>query len=433
MNRVQTIILGGGLSGLSCAYHLEANYLLIEQGDQLGGLARSVRQDGFTFDYTGHLLHLHHPYTRQLIPQLLKDNLLLLERRAWIYSHQGYTRYPYQANLYGLPKSVIEECLSGLVSAQLENRTYQGESPESFESWVFRTFGRGFAKHFFFPYNEKLWCVPRNVLTADWVAPFVPKPSIQEVINGAFTDQTKKFGYNASFYYPKEGGIQSLVTALAQKLQEVRLNTRVTAIDLSKKEVTFESGEKVSYTFLVSSLPLAEFLQIAQPLPSEIESFGSQLRWSSVYNINLGLRTASPAEKTWVYFPEKKYRFYRVGFPSNFSAAVAPPGHGSMYIEMAHRPGQGPTEAEAVEDALQGLEDCGLLKDRADIVTCKILPIPVAYVTYDRNRPRAVQSLLDYLDSQRVYSIGRYGGWKYSYMEEALLDGLATAEKILGQ
>src|SRR5262249_4010999 len=156
--------------------------------------------------------------------------------------HNAYTRYPYQANLYGLPKKVIEECLKGLIEAQL-GEGGGGPSLESLKSWVLRTFGRGFAKHFFFPYNEKLWTVSPDTLTAEWVAPFVPKPSIQEVINGAFSDQTKKYGYNATFYYPKEGGIQALAFAFARDLSNIRLNTAVSSIDLSRKEVILSTGE----------------------------------------------------------------------------------------------------------------------------------------------------------------------------------------------
>src|SRR5947208_12422832 len=108
------------MSGLAFAYHLKDNYLLVEKSDEPGGLSRSIKQDGFVFDHTVHLLHLRNPYTLKLIPKLLGDNLALNQRRAWIYSHNTYTRYPYQANLYGLPKKVIEECLIGLIGAQLK-------------------------------------------------------------------------------------------------------------------------------------------------------------------------------------------------------------------------------------------------------------------------------------------------------------------------
>jgi protoporphyrinogen oxidase len=455
MTHVRTLILGGGMSGLSCAYHLKNDYLLIEKSDEPGGLSRSIKQDGFVFDHTGHLLHLRNPYTLKLIPELLGDNLALNQRRAWIYSHGAYTRYPYQANLYGLPKKVIEDCLKGLIEAQLRpspnplpkgrgptssafslqgeggRRPDEGSDPESLKSWVLRTFGRGFAKHFFFPYNEKLWKVPQDVLTAEWVAPFVPKPSVQEVINGAFSDQTKKFGYNASFYYPKEGGIQALAFAFAKGLKDIRLNTEASSIDLERKEVTLKDGETLSYDYLVSTLPLARFLKMTCTLPPEIQTLLGTLRWSSVYDINLGIKRPNLSDKHWIYFPEKKYRFYRVGFPMNFAQHMTPTGCSSMYVEIAYVPGEPLDEARAMKDAIRGLKECGLLRNEEEIVTRNLLHIPVAYVTYDKNRTRSTEAILKFLASHHVSSIGRFGGWKYSYMEEAILEGKATAEQIL--
>ncbi len=428
---IRTLILGGGMSGLSCAYHLKRDYILVERSDEPGGLSRSIKQEGFVFDHTGHLLHLRNPYTLKLIPELLKDNLVLNHRRAWIYSHGVYTRYPFQANTFGLPRHVIKACVQGFIAAQLENKPAPTSGPETLEQWVLRIFGRGFAKHFFFSYNEKLWTVPPDVLTAEWAAPFVPKPSVEEIIRGAFMDDTKRFGYNASFYYPREGGIQSLAFAFAKGLPEIRLQTAVTAIDLARREATLSTGETLSYEYLVNTVPLIRFLQMARPLPPEIETAQQTLRWSSVYNLNLGVNRPGISDKHWIYFPEKKYRYYRVGFPMNFSANMTPPGCSSMYVEIAYKPGQPPNDAEATSDCLRHLRRCGLLQPKDKIVTTNILHIPVAYVTYDKNRTASTQTILSYLASQKVHSIGRFGGWKYSYMEEAILEGKATAEQIL--
>jgi len=112
------------------------------------------------------------------------------------------------------------------VEAQLAKKGPPAESPESLRSWVLRTFGKGFAKYFFFPYNQKLWTVTPEVLTAEWVAPFVPTPSVQEIIEGALSDQTKNSDTNASFYYPREGGIQALAFAFAKDLKDIRLKYR---------------------------------------------------------------------------------------------------------------------------------------------------------------------------------------------------------------
>jgi protoporphyrinogen oxidase len=418
------------MSGLSCAYHLQSDYQLWEKSDEPGGLSRSIKQDGFVFDHTGHLLHLRDPYTLDLIPKLLGENIVKNERNAWIYSSGTYTRYPFQANTYGLPKRVIQECITGLVDAQLQALPPPAPGPESMRSWVMRTFGAGFGKHFFFPYNEKLWTVSPDTLTAEWAAPFVPKPSVSEIIQGAFVDRTQQYGYNATFLYPRVGGIQSLAFAFAKPLKNVRLRQEVKSIDLQRKQVTSASGETVTYEKLVTSLPLARFLAMAQPLPLEITETLKTLRWTSVYNLNLGIQKPRLTDKHWIYFPEKKYRFYRVGFPMNFSDKMTPPGCSSMYIEMAYIPGQPPDEKRAMKDCMKGLYECGLLERKDKILSQLVLHIPIAYVIFDKNRTPSTQRLLSYLESQGVQSIGRFGAWKYSYMEEAILEGKAAAEKI---
>jgi len=72
-----------------------------------------------------------------------------------------------------------------------------------------------------------------------------------------------------------------------------------------------------------------------------------------------------------------------------------------------------------------------LLRNEKEVITRNILRIPVAYVTYDENRTAYTTKILRWLEAHRAYSIGRFGGWKYSYMEEAILEGKATADKIL--
>jgi len=70
----KVVIIGGGLAGVSAAYHLlEYDPILFERESSIGGLCRSFTQDGFTFDCTGHLIHLKNAYVKELVAQLLPD------------------------------------------------------------------------------------------------------------------------------------------------------------------------------------------------------------------------------------------------------------------------------------------------------------------------------------------------------------------------
>jgi len=79
---------------------------------------------------------------------------------------------------------------------------------------------------------------------------------------------------------------------------------------------------------------------IAAPLPPRIREAGRRLRRVSVYNLNLGVARPRLSDKHWLYFPERRFVFYRVGFPHNFSPRLAPRGTSSMYIEVSRRPGE---------------------------------------------------------------------------------------------
>ncbi|MEK7381739.1 MAG: FAD-dependent oxidoreductase [Elusimicrobiota bacterium] len=230
------------------------------------------------------------------------------------------------------------------------------------------------------------------------------------------------------------GGIQCLPDALAGRLEEgvVRTNCRVTDVDLREKTVRVAGLGEVHYDRLVNTLPLSSFLDMIGALPAPVRDARRRLRWTTVWNLNLGVARRAVTDKHWIYFPEKKFPFYRVGSSSNFSSSVAPAGHSALYVEVARPQGARVDKARLEEDILGGLRECGLLR-RTDELSARIwMPIEVGYVVYDFARTPSVKTIFRHLDGLCVESIGRYGAWKYSFMEETLLDGKRCAERLAG-
>ena len=105
--KTETLIIGAGLAGLSTASHLKGHdFLVLEAEDYVGGKARSEVIDGFTFDVTGHWLHLRDPDIRDMILNLMGSDHFLRIRRKLFGSHGVYTRYPFQATPTITPKVV---------------------------------------------------------------------------------------------------------------------------------------------------------------------------------------------------------------------------------------------------------------------------------------------------------------------------------------
>ena len=253
----KVVIIGAGLTGISTAYYLEKNnffdYLMVEKDDSIGGLCRSIYHDGFTFDYTGHLLHVSDPDFRQLIGDVVGiETLNSIIRRSYIYSHESYTKYPFQVHLYGLPTEVIAECIEGFAARKKSKKKLQ-----AFYDFVLENFGKGLAKHFFFPYQKKIFAYNLKKLTSSWMGRFVPSTSLQQMIEGALKDAPPEssIGYNAHFYYPKQGGIQTWVLKLAHTLKNpIRINHAVKTIDALKKQIIFHNNESESYDILINTI-----------------------------------------------------------------------------------------------------------------------------------------------------------------------------------
>ena len=421
------VILGAGLSGLSAAFHLKGKeYQIFEKEAEAGGLCRSVVHEGFTFDHTGHLIHLRHPYTQKLLKELLPDRLIRHQRRAAIYLKGSYIPFPFQANLWALPKDLTRECLVEFIRAYSE----KAKGGDDFLSWIYQAFGTGIAKHFMIPYNEKLWRIPLDEISLEWVARFIPCPTLEEVIDGALGVNLKGFGYNQDFFYPLEGGIQVLPQAFLAQLHDVQLGKEVESIDIEKRVVRFQDGGEITYNTLLSSIPMDELLQRIESCPEETKDLRSGLRYVSVININLGVAREGISDYHWVYYPEPSYPFYRVGFLSNLSPHMAPKGASALSVEISCLPSIPPSLEKVREQTLAALVSCGILRAEDKILAEKTTFIKHAYVIYDRFRSKHLPRIIQFLRSSQIYPLGRYGLWEYATMEEAILQGKEAAEAL---
>ncbi len=430
MSRKRIFILGAGLTGLSAAWHLQKRGIdcrIFEKESEIGGLCRSKKINGFTFDCDGHLLHFKHRYTFNLINKLLKDNLIEHQRNAWIYAFDTYVRYPFQANLYGLPPSVVKECLIGFIHT-LRNGQPKKKKDLNFLNWINRTFGKGIARHFMIPYNTKFWTLPPQELTCEWLDGFIPIPSLNQLLEGTVEASQRQFGYNARFWYPKIGGIASLSLALASEVKNIYANCQIIEIDLVKKEIKLSSGNKEKFDYLISTVPLPEMPYLVKGLPKQVYALFKKLRWNSIFNLNLGIEQKDCFGRHWIYFPHEELSFFRIGFFNNFASYLAPADKSSLYVEISYSEKRPIDKSNIVLRIREDLKKVGVLTDDAKIYGQDTNDIKYGYPIYDKNYRLARERIIDSLVKNNIISCGRYGSWRYMSMEDVILNGKEVAE-----
>lgn len=473
MANVQCVVIGAGPTGLSAAYHLGKDTLVLDKNASVGGWCRSIEDKGFTFDYAGHIMFSNDPYVLKLYQTLLGDNMHWQNREAWVYSKGVHTRYPFQGALYGLPPAVIKECIVGAVEARYGSMSKpdaacnapvvaqsgdlkeiddccadgtvelpaasasqaasENAAPANFEEFIYKVWGAGIGKHFAIPYNKKLWTVPLTEMETSWLGGRVPLPNIEEIIEGALEPVGKPMGPNARFGYPLKGGFQALMSGFLPHIKgTLEMNADVVQLSPRERIVALADGRRFHYDSLISTMPLPELIKlIGDEAPNEIKEAANGLKHISIRCVNLGVARENITDKHWIYYPEDTI-FHRVFVQGNASPDCNPPGGFGLTCEISYSPWKPlPIDGKRLIDRC--FEECikvGLLNADDRLITANLVDMPYAYVVYDHARAQNVETVKAWLAEHDIVLSGRYSEWEYYNSDHAFLAGKKAAETV---
>src|SRR3989442_5586620 len=201
-------------------------------------------------------------------------------------------------------------------------------------------------------------------------------------------------------------------------------------VETERRRATFSDSRVEEYETVGSMTPVPELIRRSTDLPKAIRAAADGLRCVSVYNVNLGVAREKVSDKHWIYFPEPEFPFYRVGFPTNFSPSLGPPGCSSLYVELSHQPTRAVPEAMLIQQIRDGLERAGIFRPDDELVVADVKDIRYAYVLFDQHRGRALPAILEDLARRGIRSIGRDGRWEHTSMEDAMAPRQQLAEQL---
>lgn len=409
------LIIGAGISGLTYAAATQHDYLVVEAEKQIGGYCKTIYKDGFIWDYSGHFFHFQHPELRDYVMQRIDQNeMLTVQKHTQILYKDRHVDFPFQMNIHQLEQEEFIDCLYDLFSIP------EGAPSDTFKQMLYAKFGRSIAEKFLIPYNSKLYATDLDRLDVDAMGRFFPYANREQIVrNFRHQDSTS---YNATFLYPKEGCIR-IVNSVASHVDssKISLEERLISIDTATHTAT-TNKRKIHYDRLISSLPLPKLLSICG-IPYDKDVY----TWNKVLVFNLGFNAKGP-ERTncWMYIPESKYCFYRVGFYDN----IIGQDRMSLYVEIGFGKDQPVGDIDALlQRTLDDLRIAGIVTDQQLVAEHHVLMDP-AYVHITRRSETDKEEKFKQLAEQDIYSIGRYGAWKYCSLEDNMHDAFTLAERL---
>lgn len=429
-------ILGGGLAGLTVANYLRHDFEILEKNEECGGLCRSLREGGFTFDYGGgHIIFSRDGKVLGAMVGKLGKNVAKRRRNTRIFFKGRYVKYPFENGLSDLSQRDNMECLYSYVENWMKRRQRKPREPRNFEEWMYHTFGKGITEKYLIPYNRKIWNHEPRHMAVDWVKDRIPQPPVEDVIKSSLGVQTEGYTHQLFFYYPRRGGIQSLIESLERAVRDkITKNFDVKRVEREGKKwvVSDESVEK-EFDRIISTIPVTELVYVYRGCSGEAKRAARDLKYNSLVTVLLGFDKKKMNDIHWLYFPrEEEGLFNKVSFPFNHSLHAAPKGKSSAIVEITCTPGDNiwkMKDEKLIEHAINKLDE-NKVADGKKVCFSKVMRSKYAYVVNDFNYKKNTETLKNYFAEEGITLCGRFSEFKYLNMDATVKSAIDKAAQV---
>ncbi len=286
MKTYDAIVVGGGMAGLTAATYLARagrSTLLLEKNEKCGGLVNTFEKEGFLFEGGVRALidaGIISPMLRELGIEMetvpspvtvgVEDQFVHVEGQQALADYAAMlTRlYPESADQVERLIRIVRKVMKDMeILYAVENPAFRGlfEDRQYFFRhylpWMFKFLRTLYAiGHMRGPVEPFLAARLANRSLRDIVA--------QHFFRGTPTFFALSYFYLYTDYFYPRGGVGQLADKVTHKARElgaeIRLNTRVTGVDVAQRIVTDEHGEQYRYTDLVWAADLKTLYRIAQ-------------------------------------------------------------------------------------------------------------------------------------------------------------------------
>lgn len=301
--QVPVLVVGGGISGLVCAYAIQkagAGVLLVEASPRLGGVINSIYRDGFllelgpqSFSATSQL--------RALSADLgIADQLLEAPRRAprYVLINGKFQPVPMSPPAFFLSPLIDGSTKLALVR-DIFGKSVPPKEDESIATFTRRKFSNQLLDHLVGPFVSGVYAGDPEKLSLRSAFPTLHEAEkvSGSIVRGMFRAAKNKKGPRESpILNTFRGGNETLVRALAKQLGETVL-TQARAANIYRQNdgsyhLSLEGGsnESISAKSVILATPTDVTGKLLSQLDPLFESILSPIEYAAVAIVSLGYR-----------------------------------------------------------------------------------------------------------------------------------------------
>lgn len=269
-NKKEIIILGGGLSGLAAGEVLSKYFKvkILEAAPETGGLAGNFEHNKKHIPKFYHHIINSNTTTKRYLKKYSNTHLKWKKIKVaigvngklnTINSVIEYLKFDY-LNIY----EKLRLGLFGIYTLFFMNPAKIKEGLDA-ESWLNKYAGKEVTKKIFYHlYSRNKFNIPLSRISAKQFANRLYEKEVQDY-----------FSFPESSYQPIIDGLEN---SIKNNNGVINVNSRITEINLDKKYV-IESGKKISYDLIISTIPFEIFIKIAKGLPQDYKSRLSKVKY----------------------------------------------------------------------------------------------------------------------------------------------------------
>jgi oxygen-dependent protoporphyrinogen oxidase len=354
---VKILIIGGGISGLSAAYHLQktkasAQIYLIEKEKRLGGKIETLHQDGYIIETGPESLVSYKPAAINLCQELGLSSEIIPSipenRKTFFFLKGNLIPFPegifsaFQAPFFRTVKTLAQTpLLSPLGKLRIGLEPFipprQEDDDEAAGSFFSRRLGREFFNHLIAPFLSGIYGGDTENLSMKSVLPtfYAAEKKYGSLLKAILANKNKK---SSSQQIPPfvslKNGLGSLIDKLVKSLQKNRIDLGKSVVAVKNLpggyQVLLENGERVESEILIIATPVQKTADILKDLDPEASKLLSEIPSSSASVVTLGFdqNDLSTLSNSYGFLisPEEKFPFLACTMSSNKWEGRAPEG-----------------------------------------------------------------------------------------------------------